>query len=71
MLHTSPTVRLFGNSDFERSGRLANAIDAINVREERDTVRQGIPQSDGRWKANLTRRSSHYTTCLKEVLRVI
>jgi DNA polymerase V len=65
------TVRLFGNSDFERSRRLANAIDAINARHGGDTVRYGMAQSDGRWKTKINRRSSRYTTCLKEVLRVM
>jgi len=65
------TVRLFGNSDFERSRRLANAMDAINARHGRDTVRYGMTNSNCRWKTKFNRRSSRYTTCLKEVLRVV
>lgn len=65
------TVRLFGNSDFERSRRLAKAIDQINARCGRDTVRYGMAHSDCHWKTKFNWRSSRYTTCLKEVLRVM
>lgn len=65
------TVRLFHNSDFERSRRLAKVIDAINARHGRDTVRYGMAQSNCGWKTKFNWRSSRYTTCLQEVLSIM
>ena len=62
------SMRLFGDEDFERSRRLMRAIDEINARHGRDTVRFGVAQPEGRWKTRFLRRSPRYTTCLKEVL---
>lgn len=60
--------RLFGDEAFERGRRLAQAIDEINRRYGRDTVRVGATQPDGRWRTKFLRRSSRYTTHLREVL---
>lgn len=62
------SIRLFGDEDFERSRQLMRAIDEINARHGRDTVRFGVAQPEGRWKTRSLRRSPRYTTCLKEVL---
>jgi DNA polymerase V len=62
--------RLFGDSTYERSRRVMEAIDRINARHGRDTIRFGVVQSDARWKTKFLKRSSRYTTCLKEVLHV-
>ena len=62
--------RMFGDLSFERSRRLAEALDEINRRHGRDTIRFGLAQADGRWKTKAVRRSPRYTTCLKEVLLV-
>lgn len=64
------SVRMFGNSSYERSRNLMKAIDGINLLHGQDTVRFGAAQPDGRWKTKCLRRSLRYTTCLKEVLWV-
>lgn len=62
--------RMFGNSTFERSRSLARAMDEINRRHGRDTIRFGLARADGSWKTKSLRRSRNYTTNLKEVLCV-
>lgn len=62
--------RMFGDGSFERSRRLAKAIDEINRRHGRDTIRFGLARADGSWKTKSMRRSQNYTTNLMEVLRV-
>jgi hypothetical protein len=47
------------------------AVDEINSRFGRDTVRFGAARSGWRWETNFLWRSRRYTTCLKEVLRVV
>ncbi len=64
------SIRLFGDAGFERSRRLMRALDEINSRHGRDTVRFGAAQPEGRWKTRFSRRSPRFTTCLKEVLCV-
>jgi len=46
------------------------AIDGINARHGRDTVRFGIARQDGCWQTKFMRRSMRYTTRLQEVLSV-
>jgi DNA polymerase V len=62
------TRRLYGDEDFERSRGVMKAIDEINRRHGRDTVRLGVARPDGRWRTKFLRRSPNYTTRLKEVL---
>jgi DNA polymerase V len=62
--------RMFGDMSFERSRRLAKAMDDINRRHGRDTIRFGVARADGSWKTRCLQRSARYTICLKEVLRV-
>lgn len=64
------SMRLFGNQGFERSRRLMKAMDEINARHGRDTVRFGAAQPHARWKTRFMRRSQCYTTRLKEVLSI-
>jgi DNA polymerase V len=64
------TARLFGQTDYERAQRVMKAVDEINRRQGRDTIRFGVVKSDGRWQTKALRRSRRYTTCLNEVLRV-
>ncbi len=64
------TMRLFGDKRFEKSRRLMKAVDGINTRFGRDTVRFGVAPPGGRWQMKFPRRSRRYTTCLSEVLRV-
>ena len=54
----------------ERSRQVMKAVDQINARHGRDSVRYGALQPNGRPKTKSLRRSASYTTCLKEVLRV-
>jgi DNA polymerase V len=67
----SLSMRLSGDEQFERARRAMQAVDALNRRHGRGTVRCGLPHSpDGRWPTKSLMRSPRYTTCLKEVLRV-
>jgi DNA polymerase V len=65
------TKRMHGDEQFERARRAMQAVDALNRRHGRDTIRCGLPRSpDGRWPTKFLMRSPRYTTRLKEVLRV-
>ena len=64
------SMRLFGDERFEKSRRVMRAVDEINSRFGRDTVRFGAARPGGRWETKFLRRSRRYTTCLGEVLRV-
>src|SRR5215213_9235079 len=66
----SLSMRLFGDGRFEKSRRLMKALDEINGKYGRDTVRFGVARSNRRWETKFLRRSRRYTTCLNEVLRV-
>lgn len=67
----SLTMRMHGDEQFERARRAMQAVDALNRRHGRDTVRHGLPRSpDGRWPTKALMRSPRYTTRLNEVLRV-
>jgi DNA polymerase V len=60
--------RFFGDATYERSRSVLKAVDEINRRHGRDTVRFGIAQPKGQWQTKSLRRSQNYTTNLKEVL---
>jgi DNA polymerase V len=60
--------RFFGDVGYDRSHRVMKAIDEINRRHGRDTVRFGVVQPQARWQTKSLRRSQNYTTSLKEVL---
>jgi len=64
------SMRLYGEERFGRSWRLMKAVDEINARFGRDTIRFGVARPGGRWETKFLRRSRRYTTCLSEVLRV-
>ena len=51
--------------------RLMKAMDEVNRKFGRDTVRFGAARPDGRWATKCLRRSQRYTTCLKEVFKVM
>ncbi len=61
-------MRLFGEEDFERSRKLMKAVDEINAKYGRDTIRFGVEKTDGKWKTKFLKRSKRYTTCLPEAL---
>jgi DNA polymerase V len=64
------SMRLFGDERFEKSRRVMKAVDEINARYGRGTVRFGAAATGGRWKTKFLRRSRCCTTRLDEVLRV-
>jgi DNA polymerase V len=64
------SMRLYGDSKFERSRKLMRAVDEINAKYGRDTIRFGAALSDDSWKTRFSKRSPRYTTCLKEALTV-
>jgi DNA polymerase V len=65
------SMRMHGDEQFERARRAMQAVDAINRRHGRGTVRHGLPRApDGRWPTKFLMRSPRYTTRLDEVLRV-
>ena len=64
------SMRLFGDGRFEKSRRVMKAVDAINARHGRNTIRFGAVPTEGRWETKFLRRSRCYTTRLEEVLRV-
>lgn len=64
------TARLFGQANFEQAQRVMRAMDEINRRLGKDTIRLGAVNPSARWQTRALRRSRRYTTCLNEVLRV-
>lgn len=62
--------RLYGDAKFERSRHLMSAIDQINARYGRDTIRFGVARLESKWKTKFLKRSPRYTTCLREVMTV-
>jgi DNA polymerase V len=64
------SMRLFGDGRFENSRRVMKALDEINARHGRDTIRFGAARPGGRWETKFLRRSRCYTTRLDEVLRI-
>ena len=64
------SFRLFGDERFETLRRLMKAVDEINRKFGRNTVRFGAARPGGRWARKCLRRSRRYTTCLNEVLKV-
>lgn len=64
------SMHLFGDERFEKSRRVTKAVDEINARHGRGTVRFGAAIPVGRWETKFLRRSQRYTTRLYEVLRV-
>ena len=63
-------MRLFGDGRFEKSRRVMKAVDEINARHGRNTIRFGAAPAKGRWETKFLRRSRCYTTRLNEILRV-
>jgi DNA polymerase V len=73
MLHSlSPadqlTLRMFGDERDERFRQVMVAVDQINRRWGRDTVRFATANPEGNWRTKVEKRSPRYTTRLPEVL---
>jgi DNA polymerase V len=64
------SMRLFGDGRFEKSRSVMKAVDEINARHGRGTIRFGVSPARGRWETKFLRRSRRYTTRLDEVLKV-
>jgi len=54
----------------ERSTRLMSALDAINIREGRGTVRPAHVPGQAKWQGRQRNISTRYTTRIDEVMRV-
>jgi DNA polymerase V len=64
------TKRLFDDVKFERWHNLLRAIDEINRKFGKHTVRFGCVKTGGIWKMKQTRKSQRYTTDWNELLVV-
>lgn len=64
------TKRLFDDERFQQQHKLMKAVDEINKKFGKDTVRFGGVKTEGRWKMKQTRKSQNYTTNWKELLVV-
>lgn len=61
------TMRMFDDSRRERFRQVMEAVDAINRKYGRDTIRFAVARPDGRWKTKFEHSSPHYTTRLSDV----
>jgi len=61
---------LFGQKSRERQTQLSKAIDALNQRMGRDTVRYAIQGYERVWKLRQEQLSPRYTTCWNELLTI-
>jgi DNA polymerase V len=61
------TGRLFSSEMMEKFYRVMPAMDKLNKKYGRDTVRFGVAQPNGRGKTKAERCSPHYTTRLSDV----
>lgn len=64
------TIRMHDDEKWQTSRRLMQAIDEINTRHGRDTIRLGILDGKQTWKTKFEKRSPRYTTNWDEILRV-
>jgi len=65
------TKRMFDDERFQKQHKLMKAIDAINQKFGKDTVRFASVKTEGRWKMKQTRKSQSYTTNWNELLTVM
>ncbi|MEO6656113.1 MAG: DUF4113 domain-containing protein [Pyrinomonadaceae bacterium] len=66
------TRRLFNEHLFLKDRELLGAIDIINAKHGRQTVRFGIPiKPETHWKMNRNFLSQYYTTNIDQILRVV
>lgn len=64
------TKRMFDDEKFQRQHKLMKAIDELNQKFGKDTVRFGSVKTEGSWKMKQTRKSQSYTTDWNELLIV-
>ncbi len=61
---------MFDDERFEQQHKLMRAVDEINKKFGKDTVRFGGVKTEGNWKTKQTRKSRNYTTDWNEILIV-
>lgn len=64
------TVRMFDDAKFEKLHKLTKAVDEINQKFGRDTVKFATIKSAGNWKMKSARKSQAYTTNWNELMVV-
>ncbi len=64
------TKRMFDDERFQKQHKLMRAIDEINRKFGKDTVRFGGVKTEGDWKMKQSRKSQSYTTNWNELLMV-
>nr|MBA2493400.1 DUF4113 domain-containing protein [Acidobacteriota bacterium] len=64
------TKRMFEDERFQKQHNLMKAIDELNQKFGKDTVRFGSVKNEGSWKMKQTRKSQSYTTNWNEILVV-
>ncbi len=64
------TLRMFGQDSWERRCSVARAVDEINRKYGRHTVRLGAVETEGRWQTRAGKRSPRYTTDWRELLTI-
>jgi len=62
------TLRMFGDEKAERFRQVMVAVDQINRKWGRDTIRFATANPEGNWRTKNERRSPRYTTRLQEVM---
>ncbi len=68
---TSETKRLFDEDRYQRDRHLMAAMDILNQKHGRQTVRFGMPaKTHTSWKMNRNHLSPQYTTDIEQILRV-
>lgn len=68
--HNPVQADIFDKVDRRKNSRLLKAIDRINEREGRDTIRFAVTGVDTHWKLKAQRKSKRYTTDINEILTV-
>jgi DNA polymerase V len=63
--------RLWADDWYERQRRLMAAIDRVNAKYGRDTVRCGVFHTSGAWRTRFAKRSPRYTTRWPEICDVM
>lgn len=64
------TRRMFHQDSWERSRRISQAMDEINRRYGRHTIRYGSVETNGKWGMKAGHKSPRYTTNLNELMIV-
>lgn len=64
------TKRMFDDERFQKQHNLMKALDELNQKFGKDTVRFGSVKTDGKWKMKQTRKSQSYTTNWNDLLVV-